>query len=115
MPLDIITFCVHILNRVGKPLLMLQCVKRAKTLLEQESKTDPRMHACIIRFQKFVTEKMSTFSDPVQSVLMTETKNANIFTSKTVRERNKEFIQKHSKQYTYLFEGNTKEQIPTWY
>ena len=84
---------------------MLQSVKRAKLLLEQESKSDPRMHACIIRFQKFVTDNMSTFSDPVQNVLMNETKNADIFTTKTTRERNEEFMQKHSKKYQYLVEG----------
>ena len=82
---------------------MLQSVKRAKLLLEQESKSDPRMHACIIRFQKFVTDNLSTFCDPIQNVLMNETKN--MFTTKKTRERNEEFMQKHSKEYQYLVEG----------
>ena len=90
----------------GKPLLMLRSVKRAKLLLEQQSKSDPRMHGCIVRFQKFVTDKMSTFGDAVQKVLMNETKN--IFTTKTTRERNEEFIQKHSNEYQYLVEGKVK-------
>ena len=93
-----------ILNFVGKPLLMLQSVKRAKLLLEQQAKSDPRMHGCIIRFQKFVTDKMSTFCDAVQTVLMNETKT--IFTTKTTRERNEEFMQNHNKEYQYLAEGN---------
>ena len=90
----------------GKPLLMLRSVKRAKLLLEQQSKSDPRMHGCIVRFQKFVTDKMSTFGDAVQKVLMNETKN--IFTTKSTRERNEEFIQKHSNEYQYLVEGKIK-------
>ena len=63
-----------ILHISGKALLMLRSVKKAKLLLEQQSKSDPRMHGCIVRFQKFVTDKMSTFGDAVQKVLMNETK-----------------------------------------
>ena len=82
---------------------MLQSVKRAMKILEQDSKFDSRMHGCIIKFQKFVTDKMSSFSEPVQNVLMNETKN--IFTTKTTRERNEEFMQKHNKDYQCLVEG----------
>ena len=91
----------------GKPLLMLRSIKRAKLLLEEQSKSDPRMHGCVVRFQKFVTDKMSTFGDAVQKVLMNETKN--IFTTKTTRERNEEFMQKHSKEYQYVVEGKRKD------
>ena len=83
---------------------MLRSVKRAKLLLEEESKSDPRMHGCIVRFQKFVTDKMSTFGDAVQKVLMNETKN--IFTAKSTRERNEEFMQEHKKDYQCVVEGN---------
>ena len=84
---------------------MLQSVKRAEALLKQQSKSDPRMHGCIIRFQKYVTDKMSTFSDAVQKVLMNETKN--IFTVKSTRERNEEFMQENKKDYQCVVEGNT--------
>ena len=98
-------FILHnnIIILAGKPLLMLRSIKRAKLLLEEQSKSDPRMHGCVVRFQKFVTDKMSTFGDAVQKVLMNETKN--IFTTKTTRERNEEFMQKHSKEYQYVVEG----------
>ena len=89
----------------GKPLLMLQSVKRAQALLKQQSKSDPRMHGCIVRFQKYVTDKMSTFGDAVQKVLMNETKN--IFTAKSTRERNEEFMQEHKNDYQSVVEGNT--------
>ena len=97
----------YIIILAGKPLLMLRSIKRAKLLLEQQSKSDPRMHGCVVRFQKFVTDKMSTFGDAVQKVLMNETKN--IFTTKTTRERNEEFMQNHSKEYQYVVEGKRKD------
>ena len=102
-------FILHhdIIILAGKPLLMLRSIKRAKLLLEEQSKSDPRMHGCVVRFQKFVTDKMSTFGDAVQKVLMNETKN--IFTTKTTRERNEEFMQKHSKEYQYVVEGKRKD------
>ena len=84
---------------------MLQSVKRAQALLKQQSKSDPRMHGCIVRFQKYVTDKMSTFGDAVQKVLMNETKN--IFTAKSTRERNEEFMQEHKNDYQSVVEGNT--------
>ena len=84
---------------------MLQSVKRAQALLKQQSKSDPRMHGCIVRFQKYVTDKMSTFGDAVQKVLMNETKN--IFTAKSTRERNEEFMQEHKNDYKSVVEGNT--------
>ena len=84
---------------------MLQSVKRAQALLKQQSKSDPRMHGCIVRFQKYVTDKMSTFGDAVQKVLMNETKN--IFTAKSTRERNEEFMQEHKNDYKSVVEGTT--------
>ena len=70
-----------------------------------EGNDDPRMHGCVIRFQKFVTCNMSKFSDAVQTVLMNETKKADIFSTKTTKERNEAYMLKHSKEYQHLVEG----------
>ena len=84
---------------------MLQSLKRAKLLMDKQSVSDPRLHGCVIRFQRYVTDHMSEFSDPIQNVLMNETKKADIFNYKTTKERNEEFMQKHSKQYQHLVVG----------
>ena len=79
----------EIYYRKGKPLLMLQSIKRALKV----NPSDPRLHGCLIRFQKFVEENSST--GPVKQVVDQETQS--IFTStKSARERNDQFIQSHS-------------------
>ena len=84
---------------------MLQSLKRAKLLMDKQSLSDPRVHSCVIRLQRYVTDHMSKFPDPIQNVLMNETKKADIFNHQTTKERNEEFMQKHSKQYQHLVAG----------
>ena len=79
----------EIYMRKQKPLLMLQSVKRALKL----SSDDPKVHMCVVLFQKFVQEENREFAGPVKSVLDQETKD--IFGDITARTRNEEFIQKH--------------------
>lgn len=68
---------------------MLQSIKRALKV----NSSDARLHGCLIRFQKFVEEKQGEFSGPVKQVLDQETQS--IFTTKTARERNDQFLQTH--------------------
>jgi len=83
-------FAFEIYYRKEKPLLMLQSIKRALKV----NASDPRLHGCLIRFQKFVEERSAGFAGPVNQVLDQETQS--IFTTKSAKERNEQFIQSHS-------------------
>ena len=75
---------------LGKPLLMLQSIKRALKV----DPTDPKVHGCLIRFQKFIEEKESSIAGPVKEVLDRETQT--IFNTKTAKDRNDQFMQKNA-------------------
>jgi len=93
-------FAFEIYYRKEKPLLMLQSIKRAMKV----NASDPRLHGCLIRFQKFVEERGSGFAGPVNQVIDQETQS--FFTNKsTARERNEQFIQSHSNTLDHRLVG----------
>ena len=67
---------------------MLQSIKRALKV----DPTDPKVHGCLIRFQKFIEE--NSIAGPVKQVLEQETQS--ILTTKTAKDRNEEFMQKNA-------------------
>ncbi len=83
---------------------MLQSIKRAVKIDPE----DPRVHGCIVRFQAFVAdkEKSDSLAGPVKQVLSSET--TALFTTKTARERNEQFMQKDSKSLDHRVVGKKK-------
>lgn len=79
----------EIYYRKGKALLMLQSVKRALKL----NVTDPRIHSCLVRFQHFFERNESRMAEPVKEVIKSE--GHEIFTYKSAKARNDEFMQNH--------------------
>merc|ERR1719322_2088893 len=71
--LDTHLFSFEIYYRKGKPLLMLQSIKRALKV----NPNDPRVHGCLVRFQRFI-ETSTDLAGPVKQVLGQETQS--IFT-----------------------------------
>ena len=69
---------------------MLQSIKRALKL----NVSDPRIHFCLSRFQFFVEKNGAKMSDAVKQVIDLEAKD--IFTVKSAKIRNEEFMQKNS-------------------
>jgi len=96
--LDTHLFSFEIYYRKGKPLLMLQSIKRALKV----DPTDPRVHGCLVRFQRFI-ETSKDLAGPVKQVLGQETQS--IFTTKTAKERNEQFIQKHRESLDHRVQG----------
>ena len=82
-----------------KPLLMLQSLKR---MLKVDA-SDPQVHGCLIRFQNFVEVNSKGFAGAVNQVIDQETQS--IFTTKSARERNEQFIQSHSKTLDHRLVG----------
>merc|ERR1711863_215980 len=80
---------------------MLQSIKRALKV----NASDPRLHGCLIRFQKFVEERSAGFAGPVNQVLDQETQS--IFTTKSAKERNEQFIQSHSNTLDHRVVGKS--------
>ena len=87
--------------RKGKPLLMLQAMKRALKCEVQEN--DPELHNCLVRFQNFVAQNEKKFAPAVKTVLDREAKA--MFAGKTAKVRNDEFIKKNSKSLHHSFIG----------
>ena len=77
---------------------MLQSIKRALKV----DPTDPRVHGCLVRFQRFI-ETSKDLAGPVKQVLGQETQP--IFTTKTAKERNEQFIQKHRESLDHRVQG----------
>ena len=77
---------------------MLQSIKRALKV----DPTDPRLHGCLVRFQRFI-ETSTDLAGPVKQVLGQETQS--IFTTKTAKERNEQFIQKHRESLDHRVQG----------
>ena len=90
----------------GKPLLMLQSLKRAFAL----EPSDPRVFGCILRLQHFMQEKGGAMKAPVVEVLKKAT--SSIFASKSAKDANDEFIQKNSKSLEHLYIGETRPSTP---
>jgi len=92
-------FAFEIYYRKEKPLLMLQSLKR---MLKVDA-SDPQVHGCLIRFQNFVEVNSKGFAGAVNQVIDQETQS--IFTTKSARERNEQFIQSHSKTLDHRLVG----------
>ena len=78
---------------------MLQSLKR---MLKVDA-SDPQVHGCLIRFQNFVEVNSKGFAGAVNQVIDQETQS--IFTTKSARERNEQFIQSHSKTLDHRLVG----------
>merc|ERR1712037_255619 len=65
--------------------------------------SDPQVHGCLIRFQNFVEVNSKGFAGAVNQVIDQETQS--IFTTKSARERNEQFIQSHSKTLDHRLVG----------
>ena len=51
---------ILLISRKKKPLLMLQSIKRALLTVKPENgERDPRIHGCVVRFQRFIEENRS--------------------------------------------------------
>ena len=83
----------------GKPLLMLQSVKRALTI----SSTDPRVIGCVLRLQHLVQDKKVPMKAPVVQVLEKATES--IFVYKSVKDGTDQFMQKNDKDLEHIFVG----------
>jgi len=82
----------EIYYRKRKPLLMLQSIKRALLTVKPENgERDPRIHGCVVRFQRFIEENRSGFSPAVVEVLEKDTPA--IFGPDSAAKRNEAFIQ----------------------
>ena len=94
-----------------KPLLMLQSIKRALKVNTE----DPRLHFCLARFQLFVEKNGPTMAEAVKKVIETEGKD--IFSIKTAKARNDQFMQKNSSSLDHRVIGkvifNVKERFIT--
>ena len=92
----------------GKPLLMLQSVKRALTI----SSTDPRVIGCVLRLQHLVQDKKVPMKAPVVQVLEKATES--IFVYKSVKDGTDQFMQKNDKDLEHIFVGEyfTRDNIP---
>jgi len=88
----------EIYYRKGKPLLMLQSVKRALSI----SSTDPRVIGCVLRLQHFIDKKVS-MKAPVVEVLEKATKP--IFVYQSAKEGIDQFMQKNDKDLEHIFVG----------
>lgn len=98
----------EIYYRKGRSLLMLQSVKRALSVAAAGS--DPRVHGCVIRLQKFVEDKSEGFSEPVRAVIDRETKG--IFDKdKSARQRNEEFMQNNKDSLHAAFIGKIHSRL----
>lgn len=89
----------EIYHRRGKPLLMLQSVKRALAL----DPADPRVQGCVLNLQLLMEEKRSKMASPVLKVLDNATKS--IFTAKSAKEGTDLFIQKNANSLQHSFVG----------
>lgn len=78
---------------------MLQSIKRALKV----NPSDPRLHGCLIRFQRFIEDKSEGFAEPVKKVLDQETQS--IFTTKSAKERNDKFLQTHQTKLDHRVVG----------
>lgn len=87
--------------RKRRPLLMLQCLKRALKL-DDGLRDDPGVHECLVRFQKFVEDGKFS-SDKVRLVLEKETKG--IFEGLKAKQRNDAFAKKHAKSLPHAVAG----------
>jgi hypothetical protein len=76
---------------------MLQSIKRALKV----DATHPQVHGCLIRFQKYI--EVNAMVGPVKKVLEQETKT--IFSTKTAKERNEQFMQKNGKTLDHRVVG----------
>jgi len=93
-------FAFEIYYRKGKPLLMLQSVKRALSI----SSTDPRVIGCVLRLQHFVQDKKGVaLKAPVAQVLEKATKP--IFVYQSAKEGIDQFMQKNDKDLEHMFVG----------
>lgn len=93
-------FAFEIYYRKGKPLLMLQSVKRALSI----SSTDPRVIGCVLRLQHFVQDKKAvSLKAPVAQVLEKATKP--IFVYQSAKEGIDQFMQKNDKDLEHIFVG----------
>ena len=86
---------------------MLQSIKRALKV----NPNDPRVHGCLVRFQRFI-ETSTDLAGPVKQVLGQETQS--IFTTKTAKERNEQFIQKHRESLDHRVQGKHFSRIFLW-
>jgi len=92
-------YAFEIYFRRGKPLLMLQSVKRAMAL----NSSDPRVLGCVLNLQLFMEENRGKMKGPVLEVLEKATKS--IFTAKSAKQGTEEFIQKNSSSLQHLYVG----------
>ena len=82
---------------------MLQSIKRALKV----DPSDPKVHGCLIRFQKFIEE--NSIAGPVKQVLDQETQS--IFTTKLAKDRNEQFMQKNDAVLEHRVIGKLKTVI----
>ena len=84
-----------------KPLLMLQSIKRALKLNTE----DPRLHFCLARFQLFVEKNGNKMAEAVKKVIENEGKD--IFSLKTAKARNDQFMLKNSSSLDHRVLGKS--------
>jgi len=92
--------------RKCKPLLMLQSVKRALKV----DASDPRLHSCLIRLHRFLTEagllgssQSAETQSAVASVAQTETQS--LFQDKSADQLNRHLLELQANSLPHLFQG----------
>lgn len=84
---------------VGKPLLMLQSIKRAYRLDPE----NPQLHTCLIRYHEYCSKYLSTLEEPVCTVIIQEAQP--ILQGRDAHQLNSEFLSKHSHSLPSILEG----------
>ncbi|XP_064480526.1 N-alpha-acetyltransferase 15, NatA auxiliary subunit-like [Ornithodoros turicata] len=96
--LDTHLLAFEIYHRKGRPLLMLQSLKRAFRL----QPSCPRLHAHLVTFRSVVAERKD-LPGPVLEVLKQELEE--LYQGCTAQQLNEEFLSKHAHSFPHLLEG----------
>ncbi|CAG9856558.1 unnamed protein product [Phyllotreta striolata] len=85
--------------RKRRVLLMLQSIKRAYIV----DPKNPKLHSCLIRFNRFIQENKGSWDPSVEQVIAQETKV--YFDNKDAYRLNKEFLENNSNSLQAVLEG----------
>lgn len=89
----------EIYYRKGKPLLMLQSIRRA----HKTEPDHPLLHTCIIRYRLYLDQRAGTIEKPVMTVVNQTMKP--IWEEKDAKRLNAEFLNAHKNNLRYVLQG----------
>lgn len=84
--------------RKNKVLLMLQSIKRARSI----DATNAQLHLCIVKFAKALKQlSLAEVNEDVRSVIEKET--ADLFAGRSIDDINEEFLKRHGQSFAHVF------------